>query len=244
MAGLLVSVRDAEEARLALAAGVDLIDVKEPQHGSLGAAGSRVVGEVAAVVAGRKPLSVALGEILDADPDAIHAAYVSGVQYAKWGLAGVARRPDWRETWQAAMARLPRGVVPVAVVYADWPSAGAPPPPDVLKAAVQFGCGAVLIDTFDKGRGPLVDMWPPAEIRQFTAQIQAAGLLAVVAGSLSPENIPVILDCAPDYVAVRGAACSDGGREGHIDPLRLAGLMALVRGNASQPHAAQLGPGV
>ena len=38
MTGLLVSVRSASEARVALAAGVDVIDVKEPNRGSLGAA--------------------------------------------------------------------------------------------------------------------------------------------------------------------------------------------------------------
>ena len=35
---LLVSVRSADEARAALAGGADLIDVKEPAHGPLGAA--------------------------------------------------------------------------------------------------------------------------------------------------------------------------------------------------------------
>jgi uncharacterized protein (UPF0264 family) len=39
MTGLLVSVRDAAEAADALAGGADLIDVKEPNAGSLGAAG-------------------------------------------------------------------------------------------------------------------------------------------------------------------------------------------------------------
>ena len=39
--GLLVSVRDAAEAELALAGGADVIDVKEPNRGSLGAAECR-----------------------------------------------------------------------------------------------------------------------------------------------------------------------------------------------------------
>ena len=36
MTGLLVSVRDAAEARVALAAGVDLLDVKEPSPRPIG----------------------------------------------------------------------------------------------------------------------------------------------------------------------------------------------------------------
>ncbi len=38
MTRLLVSVRSAAEAEIALSAGADLIDVKEPSRGSLGAA--------------------------------------------------------------------------------------------------------------------------------------------------------------------------------------------------------------
>jgi uncharacterized protein (UPF0264 family) len=42
MSGLLVSVRNVEEAEAALAGGADLIDIKEPLHGSLGAASAEV----------------------------------------------------------------------------------------------------------------------------------------------------------------------------------------------------------
>ena len=41
MAKLLVSVRSADEAEVALEGGADIIDVKEPLHGSLGWAGGR-----------------------------------------------------------------------------------------------------------------------------------------------------------------------------------------------------------
>ena len=34
MTGLLISVRDAEEARAALAGGAGLVDIKEPRRGS------------------------------------------------------------------------------------------------------------------------------------------------------------------------------------------------------------------
>ena len=52
MTKLLVSVRDAAEARLAVEAGVDLIDVKEPSAGPLGAAAAETLAEIAAAVAG------------------------------------------------------------------------------------------------------------------------------------------------------------------------------------------------
>ena len=63
MTGLLVSVRDAEEARHAADAGADLIDIKEPLAGPLGAAAPETIAEIVHVVAGRCPISVALANL-------------------------------------------------------------------------------------------------------------------------------------------------------------------------------------
>ena len=56
MTRLLVSVRSAAEARTALAGGADVIDVKEPAHGSLGRASTEVIREVIDAVAGCVPV--------------------------------------------------------------------------------------------------------------------------------------------------------------------------------------------
>ena len=60
MTGLLVSVRDVTEAAGVLSAGVDLVDVKEPAAGSLGAAAAGVWKQVVELVGGAMPVSLAL----------------------------------------------------------------------------------------------------------------------------------------------------------------------------------------
>jgi (5-formylfuran-3-yl)methyl phosphate synthase len=62
---LLVSVRNAQEALQAADSGADIIDVKEPDFGSLGFAGAATIRDVVDAVAGRIPVSAALGECLD-----------------------------------------------------------------------------------------------------------------------------------------------------------------------------------
>ena len=64
MPRLLISVRNVDEAQLALAGGADLIDIKEPLRGSLGQADSSVIREIAFTIGPRAPLSAALGELL------------------------------------------------------------------------------------------------------------------------------------------------------------------------------------
>ena len=78
MTRLLVSVRSLDEARVALEAGVDLIDLKEPARGPLGAVDLEVVEAVSQFVASRVPTSTALGELIDWNPSTaagLHAAW-------------------------------------------------------------------------------------------------------------------------------------------------------------------------
>ena len=48
-----------------MAGGAAIIDIKEPRNGSLGAAGPRVIAEIAHQLSGTILLSVALGELLE-----------------------------------------------------------------------------------------------------------------------------------------------------------------------------------
>lgn len=215
MTKLLVSVRSALEARTALDAGADLIDVKEPANGSLGAPAASVVEGVVAEVASRAPVSVALGELRDwgrVDDLAI----LGGVGYAKVGMASCGSWPDWPERWALLLRRFPLAVRPVAVVYADGTAAGSPEPERIVAEAVRLRCAAVLVDTFDKSRGSLLDAWPLERLKAFISSVRREGMLAVVGGSLTLEILPRVAALGPDYVALRGAVCHNG-RTGPLD---------------------------
>jgi uncharacterized protein (UPF0264 family) len=226
---LLVSVRDAHEAQLALAGGADLIDVKEPSAGSLGAAEPATIAAVLDSVAGRVPVSAALGELFgDASSRVDPRRLDPRVRFAKVGLAGAARRADWREVWRAALGQLPSGVASVAVVYADWQKINAPSPGELLAATAELGCAAVLVDTFDKSAGHLLDHWPAADLIAFLDEVRRNGRLAVVGGSVTAKLVPTIAAFRPDYIAVRGAVCS-GERTAALDAERVADFAGILR---------------
>jgi uncharacterized protein (UPF0264 family) len=227
MTGLLVSVRNGQEARLALEGGADLIDVKEPLRGALGAADPAIWTEVLGAVAGAVPTSVALGEVGQAGEPADIGA-LARFQFAKWGLAQSRRHADWRSRWTERLGRLPPGVIPVAVVYADWQRAASPLPEQIIEAAAGRRCGVVLFDTFDKQHGGLLDHLSYQELGRLTDQTRQAGLRVVFGGGLCRMTIPSVLSLRPDYVAVRGAVCRRD-RTGDLDAALVRQLHDVVR---------------
>jgi hypothetical protein len=248
MTRLLISVRDAGEAATALTGGADLVDIKEPSRGSLGAASASVWREVLAVCgasqtgqvpgirgltphgspepvpfSSRVPTSVALGELLDDQAD-WDFELLARFQFAKLGLAGCGPQSHWFERWSDTLQSLPPAVASVAVAYADWQACEAPAPREIIRRAAEVSCKAVLFDTYTKSGGNLFSHLPPVELGHLVTQIRDAGLMVVLGGSLSGDAIDRAVDFAPDYVAVRGAACR-GARTGPVDlelVLRLA----------------------
>lgn len=236
--GLLVSVRNVEEAYAALAGGADVIDVKEPSRGSLGASDGETIAAVVRGVAGRAPVTVAGGELLDlclGNDSSLDRNNQEGVSLFKLGLAGCGEREDWIETWRRHVATLAKRARPVAVVYADWQLAAAPRPEVVLQAAEIVGCPALLIDTWNKSAGTLFDHWPIDDLAAFLESVRMQGLITVLAGSLSSDTLRTALELRPELVAVRGAACV-GNREGSVSADRVRALRQAIAA-ASHPAA-------
>jgi (5-formylfuran-3-yl)methyl phosphate synthase len=233
MTGLLVSVRDAEEAELALAGGADLIDVKEPLRGALGPADPKVWRQIQQVVAGRRPTSAALGELLDDEVQQL-ARRAAGFSFAKIGLAGCHDADGWIDRWFRATSALPGDVHPVPVAYADWPTARAPSPSVALALAALSPARLLLVDTFDKTHGTLLAHLPFDSLSELCEAAQAQGVRLVLAGSLDAAAIAELLPLGPAWFGVRGAACR-ASRAGTIDS-------ALVKTLAGRIHRGVLRP--
>jgi uncharacterized protein (UPF0264 family) len=219
---LLVSVRSAGEAIAALEGGADLIDVKEPSRGPLGAADRNVVEDVILAVRGRVPVSVALGEWVDYSAGPLPG----GVTFAKWGLSGLA---DLLPRPVRAIRNHGGGGLPVLVAYADHERAGSPPVPAVVKAACELRFPAFLIDTAVKDGTTLLDYLNLAALAQLRARLAGSEVRVAFAGSLRLDSIRRLLPVAPDWFAVRGAACV-GGRDGPVAADQVRQLRTLISG--------------
>ncbi|MGV7034689.1 (5-formylfuran-3-yl)methyl phosphate synthase [Methylobacterium symbioticum] len=216
---LLVSVRDAGEADLALAAGADLIDAKDPERGALGALPPETVRAIAARVGNRALTSAVAGEPEPAAlPAAVRAMAATGVDFVKVALRPGCPPEALTDAAGAAPGRL------IAVLFAeDAPRAGAVP---ALAAA---GLAGAMIDTASKDGRRLTDRLGPADLTAFTEACRAHGLLSGLAGSLRVSDIPSLAPHRPSYLGFRGGLCRARDRRLGLDPEALAEAVRTLR---------------
>ena len=228
---LLVSVTDAEEARVAVDAGVDIVDVKNPGEGSLGASAPGVIGRVREVVPPERPVSAAIGDLPNLPGTAALAALGaarSGAAYVKVGLWGASVTDDAVAVLSAVRDAVDGGAAVVAAAYADAERVpGRPlPPGDVVEAARRAGVGGCLLDTAIKdGRG-LFEWLTPEALETLVAEGHAAGLEMALAGALRTEDLSVVRTTGADIAGVRAAACRGGRRTAPLDAERIGRLRA------------------
>lgn len=224
--GLLVSVRDAEEARLAVEGGAHLIDVKEPSRGPLGRASVDTWRSVRSAVPVSIPVSVALGELADGeDLLSISGLEYGGIGFRKIGLAGAGL------AWQKILSEISvldrSGPMWIAVAYSDWEIAHAPAPDIVIDWAIdEISCAGVLIDTWDKAVPSSLDLADRWQAR--AARVRSSGKILSLAGSLDGRAIDRLSPLRPDYFGVRGAACDDSSRLKSVDRRKVASLVEIV----------------
>ena len=219
---LLVSVRSAAEANVALAGGADIIDAKEPSRGSLGAVSPSTLQQICEVIPDDRPLSIALG-----DPQTVDEILqvISAVPksprpvYLKLGFAGL-DHPDLIHDLLSGALEGAAGCGIVAVAYVDGRNAGSLPPETICRIAGQAGVAGVLLDTYQKSSGNLLTWLGLPRLASLLSETRAAGLLTAVAGGLGAEQLPAVAGAAPDIVGFRGALC-EGGREGTLSEERV-----------------------
>ncbi|MEJ2058917.1 MAG: (5-formylfuran-3-yl)methyl phosphate synthase [Gammaproteobacteria bacterium] len=233
MTALLASVNNLHEAVIALEAGVDIIDLKEPANGALGAVADPLIRRIAGNIRGRVPLSATTGDLpLEAERIAlaVEQKAATGVDYVKVGL------PEGGDL-AGTLLRLHRiatqGVRLVGVLFADQGiDIGVLPK---LSAA---GFAGAMLDTAGKKAGGLRRHADDQVLNAFVRRCRSLGLLSGLAGSLDTADIAPLLKLSPDLLGFRGALCRSGLRTAALDPQALAAIRARIpRGEPAADQA-------
>lgn len=220
----LASVATLAEARQALAGGADIIDLKDPARGALGAVSTDCAHDIVAVVNGQCPISATIGD-QPLQPEiiapAVTAMAATGVDIIKIGW--FSSRPVPAVMPVLAEAAL-RGVQLVMVLFAEYGQQM-----DYLPALTRAGVYGVMLDTADKTQGGLRDRLAPVELADFVQAARRQGLICGLAGSLAPRDIQPLLALEPDYLGFRGALCRTGDRCAGLDTAAVESIRLLIR---------------
>ena len=230
MTGLLASVANLAEARLAATVGADIIDLKNPAAGALGALPVGDVARIAEALGAETRVSATIGD-LPMTPrvvvPAVEAMAASGVDYVKIGFFPGG---DWAAVLRELRPLTAKGIRLVAVLFGDLA-------PDLgwLTELAGAGFAGAMLDTADKSKGSLCAVAEPGFLHEFVTTARDLTLLSGLAGSLRREDIPQLLGLKPDYLGFRTALCG-GNRTGHLDVEKLRIIRdSLTAGNAQYP---------
>ena len=224
MTGMLASVNSLDEVRLILDTSVDIIDLKNPEQGALGALPTELVNEIVHLVNKKKPVSATVGD-LPMQPDLVFNAVSdmanTGVDYIKIGFF-----PDG--DWQGTVSKLTditqQGHQLIAVLFAD-----TQPDISIIKSLKSAGFLGVMLDTMNKSTGSLSEVMPLPEVKSFVAAAKDSLLLCGLAGSLKVDDIPELLDLEVDYLGFRGALCEESKRTAHLNKNAINSILGYFR---------------
>ena len=230
MTRMLASVADAAEAEAVLQLGADVVDLKDPRRGALGA-----------VPLGRRPrgdrgdratseTSAALG-----DPPYDEAALLAGARaLAAMGVDYVKLAVDAPalDRLGDSLSGLARDVGLVGMMFAD-----EKPDFALLARLTALASRARCSTRATRLAAGCIAHLDIVSLRQFCSECRALNLMSGLAGSLEAPDVPRLMVLAPDVLGFRGALCHAHDRKDAIDPQAVALIRDLIPRERPDPDA-------
>jgi uncharacterized protein (UPF0264 family) len=217
---LLVSPINVEEANICKLGGADIIDVKNPKEGSLGANFPWMIKAVKKA-AGNVPVSATIGDFNYKPGTASLAALgaaVAGAEYIKVGLYDIQTREQALEM----LTNIVRSVKDydknkkvVASGYSDYRRINSISLFELPEVGEQTGVDVVMMDTGIKDGRSTFEFLTERELMDFVADAKERGLQTAIAGTIKFKDIPALQRISPDIIGVRGCVCG-GDRNSSI----------------------------
>lgn len=222
---LLVSVKNAEEALLALAAGADIIDLKDPNVGALGALDMPISLAILAAInshAFNQTISTTVGENhtnLNKLIAAIQQRATMGKVIIKIAVSAL----FYGATFLVEMRKLTEaGVKIVAVFFADERVDLTLLP--MFKRAGFYGA---MLDTKYKSNN-LLQVQTKDDLYLFTHFCHQHHLKSGLAGSLQAQHIVALTAFNATYIGFRGGVCDNFERKSDLSDTKIFKVKKLL----------------
>jgi uncharacterized protein (UPF0264 family) len=232
---ILASIKNIEEIENAVRGGADIIDLKNPEEGSLGAAAPWDIKSLKDQYEDQI-ISAAIGDFPNLPNTAALAALgaaVSGADYVKIGLLGVKTSSDALKVMKNVVKAVKSYNTDIFVVgagYADFQKVDSINPIDLPEIMYEAKADIVMIDTAVKDGNTLFSYLDASTLRKFVDSAHAYELQAALAGSLSVNHIPFLKEIHTDVIGFRTAICDNGNRvSGVLSAEKVQEILRLVK---------------
>ena len=217
---LLISPQTIEEAVECVKGNADIIDVKNPAEGSLGANFPWTIRSIRKMVPLTTPISATVGDI-SFKPGTVSLAALgaasAGASFVKVGLYQITTLEQGIEVMKAVKRTIEEYHLPVSVVaagYAEGETISSIDPLLIPEVAARSKSDYAMLDTFDKSeRKPIFDILSMEQLERFIATSREKNISVALGGSIQKQHITNLKELQPDIVGIRGAVCEDGDRE-------------------------------
>ena len=230
---LLVSPINIDEARAAANGGADIIDVKNPKEGSLGANFPWVIRAVKEAVNSKCPISATIGDMNYKPGTASLAALgaaVAGAEYVKVGLFDV-QTTEQAFDMASHVVKSVKDYDPNKKVvisgYSDYKRINSIAVSKLPAVCADCGADVVMMDTGIKDGRSTFEFMSHEELSQFVASAHDLGLETAIAGTIKFEDIEPLNKIGPDIIGVRGCVCG-GDRNSAIQQKLVEALKARM----------------
>ncbi len=232
---IMVSVTNPDEAHEALKGGADIIDVKNPREGALGANRPFVIKKIKEETGDQAEVSATIGDLPNTPGTASLAALGAaalGVDYVKAGMLGPKTSSEVRDLSQTVSQTLQEFRLRTKLViagYADYQIQGCVNPLMLPEPAAKAGAWGVLIDVREKSSKGLFDYLSVEYLEKFVEEGHRLGLKVALAGSLSKKDIQKMLNLGVDIMGVRRNVCTKLNGEPNIDRRLVEDLVNILQ---------------
>lgn len=229
MTQLLISVTSIEEAQIALENGADLIDLKDPGRGALGALPIVLVqaithfvqtqtkyhGRLTSATVGDLPMQPALifervAAMVDTHVDIIKIGFFDA--------------NDFQPCIDVLRPLMQAGVKLIAVLFAEYNY-----PAHLINVINEAGFYGVMIDTAHKNGATFLDYQSMTEIKDRVLSIRKNNLVFGLAGSLTIHHCQVAKQFNPNYIGFRGGVCAENQRQHALDAGKILAIRNILQ---------------
>lgn len=233
MTQLLISVTSVAEAQIALESGADILDLKDPAAGALGALKQSQIISILEYISlqpakNRKPVSATIGDI-PMNPELIFKSVnqLAGIKVGSIGIdfikIGFFPAKDYQPILDMLKVIAARGVKLVAVLFAEYQYSEL-----IIPTIQQADFNGVMLDTAHKNG--LNVMYHKCEIymNRIAKAVLESGLRFGIAGSLQLQDVVVIKNLNPTYMGFRGGVCENNHRTAMLNAEKITAIRQLL----------------